>query len=108
MGYADVSKTGNGYLQNTDDWSEDMAKEIAAAEGLELTERHWDVINYLRDEYFNSNGNQPNDRHIIKEMGDKWGASVSSKDLYTLFPKQPSKQAPKIGGLPESKRKGGY
>ena len=109
MGYADLEKTSNGYLANTGDWNEDVAKEIAAAEGIgELTDKHWDLINFLRDEYLNNGGNQPNDRNIIKAMGDAWGSKPSSKDLYELFPLQPSKQAAKIGGLPESKRKGGY
>jgi tRNA 2-thiouridine synthesizing protein E len=109
MGYADVEKTGNGYLVNSEDWTEDMGREIAAADGLDnLTQAHWDVINFLRDEYFNNHGALPNDRNIVKAMCEAWGKTVESKDLYDLFPKQPSKQAAKIGGLPESKRKGGY
>jgi tRNA 2-thiouridine synthesizing protein E len=109
MGYSDLEKTDNGYLVNIEEWNEAVAKEIAEAEGIpELTQRHWDLINYLREEFLDNGGNQPNDRHIVKAMSDKWGESVGTKDLYTLFPKQPSKQAAKIGGLPESKRKGGY
>jgi tRNA 2-thiouridine synthesizing protein E len=41
-------------------------------------------------------------------MSAKWEEKISAKDLYDLFPMQPSKQAAKIAGLPESKRKGGY
>jgi tRNA 2-thiouridine synthesizing protein E len=41
-------------------------------------------------------------------MSDKWGEKIEAKSLYELFPMQPSKQAAKIGGLPESRRKGGY
>ncbi|MEO5337582.1 MAG: TusE/DsrC/DsvC family sulfur relay protein [Magnetospirillum sp. WYHS-4] len=109
MGYADLAKTSNGYLENLEDWNESVAKEIAAEEGIpELTKKHWDLINYLRAEYIDNGGHQPNDRNIVKAMSDLWGENVGTKDLYTLFPKQPSKQAPKIGGLPESKRKGGY
>jgi len=44
----------------------------------------------------------------VKAMSEAWGEKVASKDLYELFPKQPSKQAGMIGGLPESRRKGGY
>ena len=103
-----VESTGSGYLANLEDWSEEVAAVIAAAEGVELNEKAWDIIHYLRDEYLNNGGNQPNDRNIVKAMSEKWGVSVNSKDIYTLFPKQPSKQAGKIGGLPESRRKGGY
>ncbi len=109
MGYADLETVGEGYLANIEDWSEDVAKEIAASEGIaELTGEHWDVINYLRDEYINNQGNQPNDRNIVKAMSKAWGRKVGSKDLYDMFIKQPSKVGGKIGGLPESKRKAGY
>lgn len=109
MGYANLAKTANGYLENIDDWSEDVATEIAASEGIqELTSKHWDLVNYLRDEYINNHGSQPNDRTIVKAMSDRWGSKVDTKQLYDLFQKQPSKVAAKIGGLPESKRKAGY
>ncbi len=97
-----------GYLLDTNDWSEELAEAMAEAEGITLTEKHWDIINYLRDEYFNNNGNQPNTRTIIKAMSEKWGEKVKQKDVYDLFPLDPSKQAGRIAGLPESKRKGGY
>lgn len=109
MGYADIEKTANGFLVNIDDWNEALAQEIADAEQLgALTERHWDLIKFLRDEYINNNGNQPNERNMVKAMTSVWGEKPSTKDLYALFPMQPSKQATKIGGLPETKRKGGY
>ena len=109
MSYSDLEKTDSGYLINTDDWSEAVAGEIAATEGIaELSERHWDVIKYLREEFFDNAETQPNDRHIVKAMSDLWGERIGAGDLYELFPAQPSKLAAKIAGLPESKRKGGY
>lgn len=104
----ELETTANGFLVNLDDWSEEVANVIAGSEGIELTEKHWDLINYLRDEFINNGGNQPNNRNILKAMSDKWGTKVSSKELYDLFPGNPSKQAGQIGGLSESKRKGGY
>ena len=99
----------NGYLVNQDDWDEDVAQAIAAAEGLTLTQDHWDVIEYLRDAYINRNGEQPNNRAILKAMQEKWaGRKVDNKTLFDLFPGNPSKQAGKVAGLPESMRKGGY
>ena len=103
-----VEADKNGYLANIEDWNEEVAKAIAASESVTLTEKSWDLINYLRDEYLNNGGNQPNDRNIVKAMTDKWGTAAQSKDLYELFPMQPSKQATKIAGLPETRRKGGY
>ncbi|WP_127477238.1 TusE/DsrC/DsvC family sulfur relay protein [Sulfurivermis fontis] len=103
-----IAATANGYLENLEDWNEDVAKVIAEAEKVTLTEKSWDVINYLRDEYLNNGGNQPNDRNIVKAMSEKWGEKIDAKALYELFPMQPSKQATKIAGLPETRRKGGY
>ncbi len=98
----------NGYVVNLDDWNEEVATALAKADSIELTQRHWDLINYLRDLYLNHAGEQPNMRKILKGLEDLWGEKVDSKDVYALFPLGPAKQAPKIGGLPETKTKGGY
>ncbi len=103
-----IEADANGYLVDLNDWSEAVAAQIAAIEELDLTERHWDVIRYLRDEYINNNQNQPNERTLVKAMSKAWGEKISSKELYDLFPRMPSKQGGKIAGLPESRRKGGY
>jgi tRNA 2-thiouridine synthesizing protein E len=108
VGGKTVETDANGFLTNLEDWNEELAKHIAAIEGIELTQKHWDLLNYLRDEYLNNGGNQPNTRGIVKAMSDKWGEKVSQKDVYDLFPKDPSKQGGRIAGLPESRRKGGY
>lgn len=103
-----VEVGANGYLVNVEDWNEDVAKVMAEIEGIELTDKHWDLINYLRDEYINNGGNQPNTRNIVKAMSDKWNEKIGQKDVYELFPKDPSKQGGRLAGLPESRRKGGY
>ncbi|MGD2117754.1 MAG: TusE/DsrC/DsvC family sulfur relay protein [Chromatiales bacterium] len=103
-----VATTENGYLENANDWNEDIAKVLATGEEIEMTDKHWDVINYLRDEHFNNGGNEPNERTILKDMNKKWGEKLTSKDMYKMFPLMPSKQGRKIAGLPQSTRKGGY
>jgi len=104
-----LETTETGYLVSTDDWDKDVAAAIASAEGLELTQDHWDVIDYLREAYFDHNGEQPNNRAILKAMQEKWpDRKVDNKTIFDLFPGNPSKQAGKIAGLPESMRKGGY
>ena len=104
-----IPTTTSGFLENIEDWSEAIARQIAEQEGINMSDRHWDLINYLRDEFLNNGGNQPNTRNIVKALSKKWqDKSVNAKSLYDLFPGDPSKQAGKIGGLPESRRKGGY
>ena len=104
----EIATTDTGFLTNIEDWTEDVATVIAQQEGIELTQKHWDVINYLRDEFINNKEKQPNTRNMIKDMGKLWEEKIDSKALFDLFPGNPSKQAGRIGGLPESRRKGGY
>ena len=106
---AEIPTTDTGFLENIEDWSTAVAEVIAAEDKLELSERHWDLINHLRDEYINNGGNQPNTRNLVKAMSKLWDdKSVNAKTLYDLFPGDPSKQGGRIAGLPESRRKGGY
>ena len=101
-----VDRTANGYLENIADWNEDIAAELFAEEGIDPTPEHWDVVKYVRQETLD--GNEPNERGIMKAMGKIWGRKVSSKEMYEMFPEMPSKQGLKIGGCPQSTRKGGY
>ena len=104
----ELQTTATGFLADQDDWDEKAAEVIADGEGIALTQRHWDVIHYLREEFFDNHENQPNNRAMTKAMGEKWGEKINTKVLFDLFPGNPSKQAGKIAGLPESRRKGGY
>ncbi len=103
-----IETTANGFLVDQTQWSEALAHHMAALEGITLTDKHWDLIKYLREEYFDNGGTQPNTRTIVKAMSEAWGRDVSQKDVYDLFPLDPSKQGGRIAGLPESRRKGGY
>ena len=103
-----IETNATGFLANQEDWSKELAEHMAKLEGITLTQKHWDLIEFLRDEFINNSGNQPNTRNIVKAMADKWGTDVIQKDVYDLFPKDPSKQGGRIAGLPESRRKGGY
>ena len=89
------------------DYSEEAVKVIAAAEGIELTDNHWTIINYFRDKY-REEGHTPNFRNFMKDMADIL-PDVDSKAMYDLFPHDgPAKQAVKIAGLPKPYGKGGY
>jgi len=103
-----IETNENGHLENLEDWSEGVAVILAAQENIDLTDKHWDLMKFLREEYIENAGNQPNTRKIVKAMSDAWGEKLSQRDVYDLFPGDPSKQGGKVAGLPESRRKGGY
>lgn len=87
----------DGNLANRGDWSEEIAREIAAMEGIpELTAQHWAVINFMRG-VFDKEGDSPSIRRLTKESG------VDTKALYQLFPNGPAKKAARIAGLPKPK-----
>ncbi|MAL17682.1 MAG: sulfur relay protein DsrC [Balneola sp.] len=87
----------DGHLANLDDWSPELAQDLSNQEGVgELNDRHWVVINYIRDQFLEK-GDAPSIRKLTKQSG------VSTKELYQLFPKGPAKKAAKIAGLPKPK-----
>ena len=104
---SEIATTTNGFLENTQDWSKELAEHMATSDGITLTDKHWNLIDFLR-EAFVADGTQPNTRNIVKAMGKAWGEKVSQKDVYELFNGDPSKIAGKYAGAAESRRKGGY
>lgn len=40
-----------GHLASFTDWDDDLARALAADEGLSLTDCHWTVIQFLREYY---------------------------------------------------------
>ena len=93
-----------GWLENLDEWSEELAAQIAINEKIdELTEEHWDIINEAR-EYFTDNGQVCEPRAFSKIMKKKYGKDRSDqKYIYSLFPTGLIKCANKIAGLPRPK-----
>ena len=90
-----------GYLINLADWNEDIAKVIAQTENVDMTENHWEVVNFLRS-YYDEYQIAPAVRVLTKAIGKQLGEEKgNSKYLYELFPYGPAKQACKIAGLPK-------
>lgn len=93
-----------GYIDNLDEWSEDFARAEAAAEDLELTDEHWEVIYFLR-EYFQEHDVQAQVRVMIKHFAEKWGPERGNNHyLHQIFPKGgPQKQGNRLAGLLKTK-----
>jgi dissimilatory sulfite reductase related protein len=96
-----VETDEEGYLVNLADWTEECAVELSKQDELELTENHWEVINFLR-EYYDEYQIAPAVRVLTKAIGKKLGPEKgNSKYLYELFPYGPAKQACRFAGLPK-------
>lgn len=109
MGYningAEVEADAQGFLLEPL-FDDEAVRVIAQAENIELTDAHWEVVNYLRDQY-KEEGHTPNFRNMLKGFAEI-RPGVDSKYLYDLFPIGPAKQGPKVAGLPQPLGKGGY
>ena len=92
--YRTLNLDAEGFLQTPSQWTDDVAREIAAEQGITLTDRHWTVVRFMRDRFLTT-GSAPSIRSLGKESG------VEVKELYKLFPKGPAKLAAKIGGIPK-------
>jgi tRNA 2-thiouridine synthesizing protein E len=90
-----------GYLADLNSWDKDVAAVMANIDDCELTDAHWEVINFLR-EYYEEYQIAPAVRVLTKAIGKKLGKDKgNSKYLYELFPYGPAKQACKYAGLPK-------
>ncbi len=90
-----------GYLVNLSDWDENVAAYLAQEEKVEMTQNHWEVVNFLR-EYYSEYQIAPAIRVLTKAIAKKLGPDKgNNKYLYELFPYGPAKQACKIAGLPK-------
>ncbi len=98
-----IETDDEGYLQNLGDWDKGLAEVLAKQENVELTEKHWKLIEWIRD-YFQKFQVAPAIKSLTKEvmalenLPDK---KEANKFVYELFPEGPAKQLAKIAGLPK-------
>lgn len=95
MQIADIDE--EGYLVDPSTWSEDVARDFAERENIQLTENHWDAIRFMR-EYYAEHQIAPDVRHVTKHLSERLGPG-SRNIVFELFPYGYVKQACKIAGM---------
>lgn len=88
-----VDCNDQGYMTDLSQWSRDVGQDIAKEEGIEMSPAHWEVIDYLQDQY------KKEVALTIRRIG-KSGV-VNIKEFYALFPGGPLKKASRIAGIPK-------
>jgi tRNA 2-thiouridine synthesizing protein E len=83
-----------GFLTAYHEWDPDLAKQLAAGIGIDLTDEHWKAIDFLRADYA-AQGETATIRRVSTVGG------IPTKQLFTLFPKKPAKKMAYIAGLPK-------
>jgi tRNA 2-thiouridine synthesizing protein E len=96
-----VETDEEGYITDISLWTRELAEFIAKDENIEMSDDHWEVVNFLRN-YYEEYQIAPAVRVLIKAIKKSLGVDKgNSKYLYELFPYGPAKQACKIAGLPK-------
>lgn len=90
----DVHVDPQGFLTEYDEWDEDLARELAHNIGIDLTEEHWKVIRFLRED-FKTKGETATARRVQAVGG------VPVKEQFALFPQKPGKKMAYVAGLPK-------
>lgn len=91
--FTNIQFDGEGFMTDKSQWSKEIANEIAVQEGIaQLSDSHWKVIEFCREM-----GEQTGKAPTLRTITD--GAGISTKELFTLFPKGPAKKVAKISGL---------
>ncbi len=89
----EVSVNEEGYLTDLNQWTPEIAMELAKQEGVTMTEKTWDVIKWIQDQYRNETA------LTIRKVGKSGITDI--KEFYALFPNGPLKKASKIAGIPK-------
>lgn len=83
----------DGFLADFAEWDRHLADRLAEAIGVHLTPGHWEIIWFLREEFFHT-GRTPQLRRVSAATG------VPVQRLFKLFPGKPAKKMAYIAGLP--------
>jgi dissimilatory sulfite reductase related protein len=92
----EVKLNDDGFMLDPQEWTPDIATEIARRAGVTLGERHWKIIEFCRRDAAEQ-GTSPGLRRITAQTG------IATKELYQLFPKGPGILAAKVSGLTKPK-----
>ncbi len=90
----EIAVDAEGFLTDPSQWDEDLALVLAQNIGIEMTDAHWKVIRFLRED-FAKQGETATTRRVQSVGG------VPTKEQFALFPKKPAKKMAYIAGLPK-------
>lgn len=91
----EIEVNEEGYLVDFNQWDKDICAYLAEEQGISMTEKHWEVVEYLQDKHHKE---EPLSIRGIKKSG-----VINIKDFYSLFPGGPLKKSTLIAGIPKPK-----
>lgn len=91
-----VEVNEEGFLSNPADWTEELGAEFARLINVEMTDEHWKLVTFLREDY-KAMGETPTLRRVSTQLG------LPVKQLFTMFPGKPAKKMSYVAGVPKPK-----
>lgn len=95
-----IERDTEGYLFNPDEWTEEIATELANEENITITEPHWQIVRFVRN-YYSEHSVVPDIRHVSQFLAaeNQTDKKQAKKLIFELFPYGYVKQACKISGM---------
>ena len=90
----DVQVDAEGFMTEYDEWDEEVGTALATQIGIDMTDEHWQVITFLREDF-----SQEGQTATIRRVANVGG--IPTKQLFMLFPKKPAKKMSYVAGLPK-------
>jgi len=95
IGQHEVEVNEEGYLTDFNQWNKDIGHELAKENNIEMTDKHWEVVDYLHDKHHKE--------EALSIRGIKKSGVINIKEFYALFPGGPLKKSTLIAGIPKPK-----
>lgn len=91
----EIDVNEEGYLTDFSQWTKEIGSELAKEQGIEMTDKHWEVIDFLQDKHHKE--------EALSVRGIKKSGVINIKEFYDLFPGGPLKKSTLIAGIPKPK-----
>jgi tRNA 2-thiouridine synthesizing protein E len=91
----EVNVNEEGYLTDFSQWTKDIGMAIAKEQEIDMTPKHWEVIDYIHEKFKNE--------EALSIRGIKKSGVINIKEFYNLFPGGPLKKSTMIAGIPKPK-----
>jgi tRNA 2-thiouridine synthesizing protein E len=95
IGNKTINVNDQGYLTDFSQWDKEVATELAKEKNIDLTDKHWEVLEYLQNKHKNE--------EALSIRGIKKSGVINIKEFYSLFPGGPLKVSTLIAGIPKPK-----
>ena len=95
IGTTSINFSEDGYMTDLSQWNKEIGNELAKIENIEMTDNHWEVVEYLQIQFKKETA--------LSIRGIKKSGVVNIKEFYKLFPAGPLKVSTKIAGIPKPK-----